>query len=310
LDRNRRTRALIVAASLALIAAAADEDVRLRAENWLAADARLDGLATRPRECLAPSIEDPALAAIGRAAFRTPILLGGQAGRVGLSCASCHRNGRGNPDFQLAGLSGAPGTADVTSSLMSSHRGNGVFDPQPIPDLAHPVKVSRDPADPALAHFVRGLVVEEFDGAEPGPVAMAGLLAYLRALRPCEAEALEPVTLEDAIADVHAAAAAAITALDRGEPASARLLLGGARAALGDIDERYAVAPVAPVRQRLRAADHELLALQQAIDAGKPGVSARIARWRLASATVAALRRGEPQSLYDRARLTALLAAR
>ena len=30
------------------------------------------------------------------------------------------------------------GTADVTLSLFSSHRGNGVHDPRPIPDLSAP----------------------------------------------------------------------------------------------------------------------------------------------------------------------------
>ena len=97
-----------------------------------------------------------------------------------MSCATCHPSGRGNPAFLLPELSDKPGTADVTSSLMSSHRGNGVFDPKPIPDLTVPGKVSRDPASPALATFVHGLITEEFDGNEPPPVAFEGLLAYLR----------------------------------------------------------------------------------------------------------------------------------
>ncbi|MGF7473737.1 hypothetical protein WFJ45_23635, partial [Salmonella enterica subsp. enterica serovar Minnesota] len=78
-----------------------------------------------------PPLNDSAR--IGRAAFNSPLLLGGQAARAGLSCASCHRNGRGNPDFHFPGISGAPGTADVTASLLSSHRGDGQFNPKPIP---------------------------------------------------------------------------------------------------------------------------------------------------------------------------------
>ena len=114
---------------------------------------------------------------VGRAAFRTPLLLGGQAARLGLSCESCHANGRGNPAFRFPGLSGAPGTADVTAPLMSARRGDEVFDPRPIPDLAAPGKVARVRGDPALGAFVRGLIVEEFDGREPPPAVLDGLVA-------------------------------------------------------------------------------------------------------------------------------------
>lgn len=310
MDRGgARAGALIAALLVATAALAGAERVRLRAERWLAADARLDGLTTRPRECLAPA-PGSALLGIGRTAFRTPALLGGQAARAGLSCASCHANGRGNPGFHFPGLSGEPGTADVTSSLMSSHRGNGVLDPRPIPDLALPGKIARDPADPALDAFVHGLVVEEFDGAEPGPAARAGLLAYLRALRPCAPEASEPVTLDQALADVAAAAEASAAALRLGDAASARLMLAGARSMLGDVDERYALPGLESARAGLRAADRELLALQLAVDAGRPGVAARVAAWRLPPRLVAALRRGAPASLYDRSRVAALLAER
>ncbi|MCW3846194.1 hypothetical protein OF829_03015 [Sphingomonas sp. LB-2] len=279
---------------------------RLRAERWLTAEARLDALSTRPRECLASS-GDRALVAIGRTAFRTPALLGGQAAKAGMSCASCHRNGRGNPGFFFPGLSGPPGTADVTSSLMSSHRGNGVADPRPIPDLALPGKISRAPGSPALGIFVHGLVTEEFDGAEPGPAATSGLLAYLRAIRPCAAEGAEAVTLEQALGDVEAAVAASAHALGLGDRGSARLMLAGARSALGDIDERYALTGLEAARKGLREADRQLLDLQLAIDAGAAGIGKRIAVWRLPARLAALLRRGEPQSLYNRDRLARLL---
>ena len=104
---------------------------------WVAKDADPSrSLGTAPGECL-PRIADPARAAsveIGRAAFRSTTLLGGQAGRAGITCETCHRAGRDNPDFLFPGVSGARGTADVTNSLFSSHRGNGVEDPKPIPE--------------------------------------------------------------------------------------------------------------------------------------------------------------------------------
>nr|QQZ49991.1 hypothetical protein JKL49_25640 [Phenylobacterium glaciei] len=63
---------------------------------------------------------------------------GGQAARAGVACETCHRSGRSNPDFLFPGVSGPPGSADVTSSLFSSHRGDGIDDPVPIPDLSGP----------------------------------------------------------------------------------------------------------------------------------------------------------------------------
>ena len=139
--------------------------------RWVPADADPQrAFATAPAECLRPPRERAAALSVevGRAAFGTPVLLGGQAARAGLSCESCHRAGRGNPDFQFPGASGAPGTADVTLSLFSSHRGNGVHDPKAIPDLSGPrdrLKVA--PGD--LPKFIRGLIVEEFG---PGAVAV------------------------------------------------------------------------------------------------------------------------------------------
>ena len=147
MDRRRwPTRALaLVVASLGTLAAARAADVALspplRAMRWIAPATNAAVALTRaPHECVRePKTPNEALLVeVGRATFRTPVVLGGQAARAGLSCDSCHRNGRGNPDFRFPGVSGAPGTADVTSSLFSSHRGNGVDDPKPIPDLGGP----------------------------------------------------------------------------------------------------------------------------------------------------------------------------
>jgi len=151
--------------------------------RWLAPGADAARILThQPAECL--SLPRDAEAAwrveVGRAAFRTPLLLGGQAARAGVACATCHRNGRANADFDFPGVSGAPGTADVTASLFSAHRGDDLFDPRPIPDLAGPMdrlKVSRDEASPALKTFIRGLVTEEFDGDPPLEAVLDGLVA-------------------------------------------------------------------------------------------------------------------------------------
>src|SRR4029077_12468694 len=125
-------------AMLPLLIAAAAAKLPILSGFWLAPAQRLEALSSRPAECA--HVPEDAVARqsfeIGRAAFRAPLLIGGQAARAELACESCHSNGHRNTAFFFPGLSNAPGTADVTSSIMSSHRGNGIFDPRPIPDLA------------------------------------------------------------------------------------------------------------------------------------------------------------------------------
>ena len=307
--RRRRTRhqlglVLALAAGAAL---AADTAPPLHAMRWVAHDADpVRVFATAPTECLRPS-RDPGTARsveVGRAAFRTPVLLGGQAARAGLTCESCHRSGRNNPDFQFPGASGAPGTADVTLSLFSSHRGNGVHDPKPIPDLSGPrerLKV----APPDLPRFIHGLIVEEFDGPKPSAAVLEGLAAYVRALDPaaCPREPRAPVTPDTLMADARRALVAARAELAAGDRPTAVLMIAAARARLGLIDERYAALPAE--QARLRAADAELSALQADVREGRPDAERRLARWLDASRSLeAALRARASQSLFNPARLS------
>jgi hypothetical protein len=239
--------------------------VPIREARWLTPAALFDTLSREPSECLVEP-RDPAerrAVAIGRAAFRTPLLLGGQAARTGMSCATCHRNGRGNPAFLFPGLSGAPGTADVTSSLMSSHRGDHVVNPRPIPDLGRPraaLKVPRGPADPALPSFIHGLVTQEFDGPEPAPEVLAGLASYVRALRPegC-GHGDRPIRLGERLGE--AEAAVALARATQGE--TRRLLLAAARSALGAADERFRLPGLERDRAALKAADEDLRAIRE-----------------------------------------------
>lgn len=274
--------------------------------SWIPHDADpVRVFATQPTECLKVPA-DPAAARsveIGRAAFRTPVLLGGQAARAGLTCESCHRSGRGNPDFQFPGASGAPGTADVTLSLFSSHRGNGVHDPKPIPDLSGPrdrLKV----ASPDLPKFIHGLIVEEFDGHEPPPAVLAGLADYVRALDPaaCPAAAHEPTSPGRLLADARRALTAAEASLAAGDRPTAVLMIAAARARLFLIDERYAGQPAQVAR--LRAADAQLAALQAEVREGRSDAAQGLTRWTTASRDLeAALAAREPVSLFNPARL-------
>ena len=300
MDRRRTLAALALAFAAAASAAPAPP---LREIRWI--DSALPHgevvrlLTTQPAECLVLPIDpdERARIAAGRAVFRSPLLLGGQAARAGIACAACHRNGRGNPHFAFPGVSGPPGTADVTSSLFSSKRGDGVFNPRPIPDLARdPPKISRDPASPALRVFIRGLIVEEFDGLEPPRAVLDGLAAYVRTLRgPCGGDA--PRTATGEAGEAVAAIVAAQAALARSDAPAAHLLIAAARSSLGRLDERFA--GVAGIGRRLAARDTDLLRIQTTA-AADPAVARRsLDAWRARFASdVLAMRTAEPRSRY------------
>ena len=210
-----------------------------------------------------------------------------------MSCATCHRNGRGNPDFLFPGLSGAAGTADVTSSLMSSHRGDHRDDPVPIPDLGGPLgrlKVSR--AGDALERFIHGLVTEEFDGPEPPPEVLAGLAAYVRVMSPASCRPERRIALATRLADVEDAVRLARDS--QGE--TRRLMLAAARSTLGAIDERYRLPGLEADRAVLRDGDAELARIR----AGEGDFPAWDLAW---PARRARLLRDEPRSLFDRGQL-------
>lgn len=283
----------------------------LRSLRWIDPTAWLEATTRQPPECLALPVAPRERAAIevGRAAFRTPLLLGGQAARLGLSCESCHSNGRRNAAFRFTGLSGAPGTADVTSSLMSSHRGDGAFDPRPIPDLAAPGKISRSPASPALRTFLRGLITEEFDGREPPAAVLEGLIAYVRAIDSarCPVAQSEPVTAVRWIDDANRAMQAARERWRARDPAGSVIMLGAARHALGRLDERYA--DLQQNRAALARADADIARIREAVEAGRAQSDRHMLAWSAeAQRWEARLRHDEPQSLFDHARLARAIA--
>jgi hypothetical protein len=318
LDRRRRRPARELAAGffggalLAVIAGAtafaALGDAPIRGMLWIAPHADpARALGTVPVECLKIST-DPALAAqveVGRAAFRTSVLLGGQAGRAGVNCETCHRGGRDNPDFLFPGVSGAPGMADVTNSLFSTHRGNRIDDPKPIPDLGGPkarLKISQSPAEKALEPFIHGLITEEFDGPESAPAVLDGLAAYVRALDPaaCPARARQPLDVALLMADTRRAMKAAQARAAAGDPATAVVMVASARSRLGLIDERYGAASLTRSRGALRAADRRLAKVQTALRTHSAEAPRQLAAWRAASGPLEAeLRAGEPQSLFN-----------
>jgi hypothetical protein len=235
------------------------------------------------------------------AVYIAPKLLGGLAARAGVSCASCHSNGRRNAHFFLAGVSDGPGTADVSASFFNLARANGRFDPKAIPDLASPGRIARDRASGELERFMRGLIVEEFGGREPSPAALAALATYVRSIRPCPDEAAEPRTIAGQLALVRVTATAAQRMAEQGDGETAILLTSAARHQLGLIDERLAQSSLTKERQMLLTASREL---QRVAEAPTPDPHA-LAAWlnRFERKDAPRIDRIKARTLYNPARL-------
>jgi len=205
---------------------------------------------------------------LGRIAFESPALLGGAAARMGLSCSSCHLDGRGNADFFLDGLSDKAGTADVTSSVLSRVRGDGNFNPKPIPDVGlRDGKQIKDRKGAEFAAKVHGLVEEEFDGqVAPRPVFDA-VIAYLDGLDPAACgTAGVPVSAGRDLDAVKAAYDGGVAAQDKDV---ALFYLRAARARLERIHERYAARGQGAIRQELVDISRGMEVLADAIRADR-----------------------------------------
>ena len=304
-------RALIAGCALLLCGASVPVQFPLRDARWLQTSDLAADLTHQPSECLSlPS--DPAdrrSAEIGRIAFRDPLLLGGQAARVGLSCSTCHKNGRSNAHFHFPGLSGDPGTADVTNSLMSSHRGDGIFNPKPIPDLGgNPAKfkISRDPRKTDLKTFIHGLITQEFDGPEPSPPVLDGLAEYVRALSPSACHGADSeIRLGSMLEDVEIAVNLAQETYAAGDKSTARFLIGAARSILGKIDERFELPGGDTSRAVLRDAAADLKVIELADDMSPDAFRDWRRQW---PSRVHQLRTAEPRSLFSEAVLRKALA--
>ncbi len=287
-----------------MLTAAFAPPLLLREQAWTAASVTLArDLSHAPGECIAaftPEIE------IGRALFRSPALLGGPAARAGLSCNACHSNGRVNARFLLPELTDRPGAADVTSEWASKVRGDGIVNPIDIPDL---VGVSQRPAlgharDPSIEHFVRGVIVEEFQGEPPPTQAFASLIAYLRTL---EADACPPgeahVSPASAADDVRRALSAAQTA----DAATASLLVLAAQDSIGRIVERLPQRVFAGDRRRFEALARELGALRGERDV-RTALETALPAWRAHfDASVSRVARRERRTYFSEATLRSAL---
>jgi hypothetical protein len=291
----------IAALALVVLTGAAPSEILLREQAWTPdADAR--AFLEEPAECLAS--RDLAVET-GRALFRSPALLGGPAARAGLSCNACHSGGRRNARFLLPELTDRAGAVDVTSEWSSKTRGDNIANPVDIPDLNGVTTRTTfgHVRNPSLEHFVYGVVVEEFQGQEPSPEVMAGVLAYLRALDEGECDrGVAAITLASAADDVRRALAAA----EQSDAPTARLLLLAAQDAVGRIVERLPARRFSGDRARFERLSRDLGALrrddvQALLSDAAPGWRARF------DAAVVRVARNERRTYFNEATLRAAL---
>ncbi len=292
-----------ISLTCAAVAHAADRPL-IQAMAWLDPAQHLDALTTEPRRHAAVQ-DQQALA--GEALFHTPTLLGGQAAKAGLSCASCHENGRDNPAFLFPNVSGKPGTADVTSSFFSSYRGNAVFDPVKIPDLTVPGKISRAADSQELEKFIRDLIVEEFNGQEPSSTVLSALAYYVRSLSSAPAKTRIALKVDSQLIAVDQTVLAAKEAQQDGDLKLSHLLLASARHRLGLIHERYAGNGLTKQRSALVSASRQLGRLQEIED--ETDFSKALAHWETSYRKTRKLVSDKQHlSLYNPKVLTAALA--
>src|SRR6202008_1864227 len=117
-----------------------------------------------------------------------------------------------------------------------------------------------------LRRFIHGLITQEFDGPEPPPAVLDGLVAYVRSLSPngCKERGGTAVRLEPMLHNVDTAVRLAQDSYSTGDRASARLLIAAARSTLGAIDERFELPDAEASRAVLREADADLRSIELA----------------------------------------------
>jgi hypothetical protein len=209
-DRRRALVMRVFVAGLALVAAACAGPAALslpQEAQWIAPGRDISAiLAKEPVVCVKLSADKAQNDAVrrGEIAFNSPFLLGGQAAKQGISCAACHRNGRGNPDFFFADLSDAAGRVDVSQAFFGPAREDHRDNPVKIPDLALPEgqKMVDRADDQALTAFLTSQIIDEFHARAPGQTVLDGLKAYLRSIDTanCAPNAVQKVRMEGFLA--------------------------------------------------------------------------------------------------------------
>jgi len=141
----------------------------------------------RPRQILnmtARGVDESetTLIALGDMAFDSAYIYGEPMRSLGMSCNTCHNKSITNPNLFIPGLSARPGGMDVSNSYFAPHANNGHFDPLDTPDLRgirFTAPYGRNGRFASLREFVRNVIVNEFNGPEPDPTLLDGMIAYM-----------------------------------------------------------------------------------------------------------------------------------
>lgn len=141
----------------------------------------------RPRQILGMAARgvsetETPLIAIGDMAFDSAYIFGEPARSLGITCNTCHNKGVTNPQFFIPGLSARPGGMDVSNSFFEPQANNGHFGHLDTPDLRGiraTAPYGRNGRTASLREFVRNVIVLEFNGPEPDPMLVDGMVAYM-----------------------------------------------------------------------------------------------------------------------------------
>lgn len=141
----------------------------------------------RPRQILNMATRgvdesETALIALGDMAFDSSAIFGDPARSFAMSCNTCHNKSITNPRFFIPGLSSRRGGMDVSNNYFAPHATNGHFDPLDIPDLRgirFTAPYGRNGRLESLREFTRNVIVNEFNGPEPDPTLLDGMVAYM-----------------------------------------------------------------------------------------------------------------------------------
>jgi len=183
-----RFAAFTVALTYCMTSLAGDFRQPLELAWFNSVKSQISALSQVPSECVKP-LDDPRFS-LGRLAFNSPRLLGGQAGRMGLSCASCHPSGRANNEFFIQQISDQPGKVDISHHFLSSQGGDKIFNPRPIPDLADIQNLRfKERNDAIFDELLVRLIEVEFDGQPATASVFDSLKLYLglNDIQHCEA---------------------------------------------------------------------------------------------------------------------------
>ena len=114
--------------------------------------------------------------------FDSPEIFGPTAANLGIACSTCHNRGDINRRFMIPGLSPHPGAVDVDGSFFNARFNDHRADPIDIPSLRG-IRLTppygRDGRTACLRDFTRNVIVNEFGGAEPTPLMLDALIAYM-----------------------------------------------------------------------------------------------------------------------------------